>query len=81
MSNVIEARVVRKPRKLYRCGYCGKTLEGLHIAIFGGQEVYLVPWWIRLHVDHVGRYNFKPDQDKIDVAVAKAEALMRGELS
>lgn len=46
----ISARLVRFPRKTYRCDGCRKPIDGAHVYAYGHAEDYTPPFGIRLHI-------------------------------
>ena len=44
---ILQARWVKKPRKVYRCEDCGAEIGGPHLYLYGAAETYDKPFPVR----------------------------------
>lgn len=48
---ILSARVIRTPRRYYRCDWCGDLITGEHVYLYGAADaVGEKPWPLRLHL-------------------------------
>lgn len=64
----LSARYVRRPRQRYVCDWCGRSIPGPYIRLYGMADCER-PWTLRLPAGCTTRPN---DDPKIAAALAKA---------
>jgi len=67
----LSARYIRIPRRRHECGWCGRSITGPHLYLYGMADSE-PPWSLRLHL--VGSCRPSGDKDsKVAAALAAAD--------